>query len=136
MIRLLIALALVLAIVPVAAAIETVDTGFVFGPWKYFAPYYFPINGQCAGICFTPADFVPKYESPNPPPPGPYNGPIMPPPPTKVSAAKMHAPLPPAERYTPAPRQSPTGSRAMRPIQPPSSKPRMVDPPPAGRMSQ
>lgn len=136
MTRTAIVLIIVLAAAPFAAAIETVDTGFVFGPWKYFAPYYFPISGQCAGICFTPADFVPKYESPNPPAPGPYEGPVMPPPPKKVSAAKSFGPLPPAERYNPAPRSSTPAPRTMRPIQSPSPKPRIVDPPPAGKSSQ
>jgi hypothetical protein len=38
-----------------------------FGPWVYFAPYYFPPDGCCLGYCFGPADFLPRYESPNPP---------------------------------------------------------------------
>jgi len=38
-----------------------------FGPWVYFAPYYFPPDGCCLGQCFGPADFLPRYEAPNPP---------------------------------------------------------------------
>ncbi len=38
-----------------------------FGPWAYFAPYYFPPDGCCLGYCFGPDDFRPRYESPNPP---------------------------------------------------------------------
>ena len=38
-----------------------------FGPWVYFAPYYFPPDGCCLGFCFGPNDFIPRYESPNPP---------------------------------------------------------------------
>jgi hypothetical protein len=38
-----------------------------FGPWLYFAPYYFPPDGCCLGYCFGPNDFRPRYESPNPP---------------------------------------------------------------------
>jgi hypothetical protein len=38
-----------------------------FGPWLYYAPYYFPPDGSCLGYCFGPDDFRPKYESPNPP---------------------------------------------------------------------
>lgn len=136
MTRTCIALTLILATASLAAANETVDTGFVFGPWKYFAPYYFPVSGQCMGICFTPADFIPTYESPNPPAPGPYSGPVMPPPPAKVAGGKSLRPLPPAEQYTPAPRPSSTVPTRMSPIQSPEAKPRMVDPPPAGRSSQ
>ncbi len=38
-----------------------------FGPWVYFAPYYFPPDDCCCGYCFGPMDFLPQYESPNPP---------------------------------------------------------------------
>ncbi len=37
-----------------------------FGPWVHFAPYYFPPASSGLGICFSPEDFAPKYESPNP----------------------------------------------------------------------
>ncbi len=40
-----------------------------FGPWVYFAPYYFPPDKCCLGHCFGPDDFIPRYESPNPPMP-------------------------------------------------------------------
>ncbi|AFM26222.1 hypothetical protein [Desulfomonile tiedjei] len=36
-----------------------------YGPWKYYAPYYFPPNG-CHGECWSPCDFLPVYESPLP----------------------------------------------------------------------
>ena len=32
-----------------------------FGPWLYYAPYYFPPDGSCLGYCFGPDDFRPKY---------------------------------------------------------------------------
>jgi hypothetical protein len=40
-----------------------------FGPWRYYAPYYFPPDRCCLGYCFSPDDFRPTYESPNPPQP-------------------------------------------------------------------
>jgi hypothetical protein len=40
-----------------------------FGPWLYYAPYYFPPDGCCLGYCFSPDEFRPVYESPNPPQP-------------------------------------------------------------------
>jgi hypothetical protein len=40
-----------------------------FGPWVYFAPYYFPPDRSCLGYCLTDQDFLPKYQSPNPLPP-------------------------------------------------------------------
>lgn len=44
-----------------------------FGPWKYFAPYYFPVDKSCLGHCFGPDDFLPRYETPPPPKPR-YDG--------------------------------------------------------------
>jgi hypothetical protein len=38
-----------------------------FGPWKYYAPYYFPRNNLYAG----PESQAPVYEAPNPIAPGP-----------------------------------------------------------------
>jgi|GEM_PF-1539547 len=40
-----------------------------FGPWKYFAPYYFPPDKCCLGHCFGPDDLFPRYETPPPPKP-------------------------------------------------------------------
>jgi hypothetical protein len=40
-----------------------------FGPWLYYAPYYFPPDGRCLGHCLSADDFRPTYESPNPPQP-------------------------------------------------------------------
>jgi hypothetical protein len=48
-----------------------------FGPWVYFAPYYFPPDGCCLGYCFGPDDFIPRYESPNPPIPSHDVGPCL-----------------------------------------------------------
>lgn len=44
-----------------------------FGPWKYFAPYYFPPDKCCLGHCFGPDDVLPRYETPPPPMPS-YGG--------------------------------------------------------------
>lgn len=65
-----------------------------FGPWVYFAPYYFPPDGTCKGHCLSPNDFLPTYESPNPPAP---NGECPPrthregPAPVKVAAQRFQA---------------------------------------------
>lgn len=48
-----------------------------FGPWVYFAPYYFPPDDCCCGYCFGPMDFLPQYESPNPPIPSHDVGPCL-----------------------------------------------------------
>lgn len=42
-----------------------------FGPWLYYAPYYFPRHGACEGFRFGPESFVPQYETPPPLTPGP-----------------------------------------------------------------
>jgi hypothetical protein len=44
-----------------------------FGPWAYYAPYYFPLDSSCLGHLLSPADYVPRYESPLPPKPS-YGG--------------------------------------------------------------
>lgn len=64
-----------------------------FGPWVYYAPYYFPPDSSCLGHLLSPADYVPRYESPLPPKPS-YGGdccyPSMPvPPPPRMA---RHAP--------------------------------------------
>lgn len=62
-----------------------------FGPWAYFAPYYFPPDNSCLGNFCSPADYMPRYESPNPPKPC-YGGdcafPSMPVPPPRRMARK------------------------------------------------
>jgi hypothetical protein len=45
------------------------DTEERFGPWLYYAPYYFPPDRCCLGYCFSADEFRPVYESPNPPQP-------------------------------------------------------------------
>jgi hypothetical protein len=91
-------MALVLFALPVTSHAEE-----RFGPWVYYAPYYFPPDKCCLGHCFGPDDFLPRYESPNPPEPPNNVPPPMPRPPRqsvrKVSAADMpvpHAQLEPA----------------------------------------
>jgi hypothetical protein len=37
-----------------------------FGPWVYYAPYYFPQNLASLGHGLLPMNFAPRYESPNP----------------------------------------------------------------------
>lgn len=49
-----------------AAMLTAANAELRFGPWVHFAPYYFPPASAGLGICFSPDDFGPKYESPNP----------------------------------------------------------------------
>jgi hypothetical protein len=80
-----------------------------FGPWLYYAPYYFPPDGCCLGYCFGPDDFRPRYESPNPPLPSHDVGACLPGPrpapyPKKVaSRPQMSRPAP---SMAPVPRPS------------------------------
>ena len=89
-----------------------------FGPWVYYAPYYFPPDGTCNGLCLSPSAFLPTYESPNPPEP---NGERPPRPPrearqpTKVAAHTPHTG--PSSMDAPPPRQS--GSNRFSPIEKP-----------------
>jgi len=94
-----------------------------FGPWVYFAPYYFPPDGCCLGYCFGPADFLPRYESPNPPIPSYDIGaclgsPGPGPKPTKVASrhqisrsAPSMAPVPRLKESSP----SPSAARTLQP---------------------
>ncbi len=67
-----------------------------FGPWAYYAPYYFPPDMVFAGRLFCPQDFAPRYESPNPcqpsnaVPPGMIGEQRRP---VKVGARTMHSAL-------------------------------------------
>ena len=63
------ALVLVLIAVIVAAVPAATHAEQRFGPWVYYAPYYFPPGLACIGHCFTTLDLLPRYESPNPAPP-------------------------------------------------------------------
>jgi hypothetical protein len=86
---------IVLLLIVTAAALTVASSGYCefgprFGPWKYYAPYYFPRTG-CLGMCFSPADYVPIYEDPNPLVPG-LPTPLPPPRrPTKVKAPGFQA---------------------------------------------
>jgi hypothetical protein len=62
-----------------------------FGPWVYFAPYYFPPEGSCNGCPVGPQDFLPKYESPAPPMPSYDPGP--PPEPKPPKKGKVKSPV-------------------------------------------
>jgi hypothetical protein len=61
---LLVCVLVILSAVAIAASSNAEQR---FGPWLYWAPYYFPPDGCCLGYCFGPDDFRPRYESPNPP---------------------------------------------------------------------
>jgi hypothetical protein len=120
-----------------------------FGPWVYYAPYYYPPDNLCLACVSSPLDFLPRYESPNPPIPshdpgpqcppepirkvGPQNSAgFMPPEPGPVYAprrGRMHgAPraLAPVSSYEPLP-----GNRSVQQPQPVSSGPQSISPAPA-----
>jgi hypothetical protein len=79
-----------------------------YGPWRYYAPYYFPPGG-CDGHCWSPLDFMPTYESPLPQRPSYDPGGTCRPPgyPAKVrrmarpphSAVGTGRPMPPPRTY-------------------------------------
>ncbi len=54
------------------------DTGTKWGPWRHFAPYYFPPSRACMGYSFTPKDFQPRYQVPNAMVPGAPRPPMIP----------------------------------------------------------
>lgn len=56
----------------VATAPAHAYTGPKFGPWLYFASYYFPPSGCCKGYCFSAHEFAPRYEDPPPLAPWPF----------------------------------------------------------------
>jgi hypothetical protein len=89
-----------------------------FGPWVYYAPYYFPPGGACEGVCLSPASFLPTYESPNPPEPV-WEKPPRPPrddcPPAKMASRRPHTG--PSSVGAPPPRQS--GTTRISPIEKP-----------------
>ncbi|MFC1835167.1 hypothetical protein ACFL2Q_10580 [Thermodesulfobacteriota bacterium] len=65
----IIVLTLLLTLISLAHAQEY--TGAKFGPWFFYAPYYFPADGSCMGCYLNPSDYLPIYEDPNPMSPGP-----------------------------------------------------------------
>lgn len=106
--------ALLLALVTtalLAASAAYGDTGTKFGPWRYFGPYYFPKVNPATGVCFTPEDFRPKYESPHPKAPGPVYY-VPPPRKKKVSKTRRPGPRPPHSVMKPHP-PGPQGRRPM-----------------------
>jgi hypothetical protein len=105
----------VLAILSTIAIAASSQAEQRFGPWAYFAPYYFPPDGCCLGYCFGPDDFRPRYESPNPPipshdigaclgspQPAPYPKKVAPPRHISRSAPSM-APVPRLKESRPSP---------------------------------
>ena len=88
------------------------DLGSVFGPWRYYAPYYYSQRVTHEWNCFPPHLFLPRYQDPNPvpdvpPPPQPdarygappvmgmpMGGPPQGPPPVPASAPGMIMPCP------------------------------------------
>ncbi len=72
-----------------------------FGPWRYYAPYYFPPDGCCLGHCFSPDELRPVYESPNPPQPKNDAPPQCAPAPPPSKTARPSKDLAPEARQIP-----------------------------------
>jgi len=75
-----------------------------FGPWVYYAPYYYPPDNLCLACVSSPLDFLPRYESPNPPIPSHDPGPQCAPAPIQKVGSKGSAgfmPSGPAPMYAP-----------------------------------
>lgn len=104
-----------------------------FGPWLYYAPYYFPPDGCCLGHCLSPDDFRPTYESPNPPQPKNDAPPrCAAPPPPPQNAARHEDPGPQVARQMPPMKpvlSDRPGASAKRPFPASAVKPRTVTPP-------
>jgi len=103
-----------------------------FGPWVYYAPYYFPPDGCCLGYCFSADELIPRYESANPPQPRNDAPPRCdaPPPrhPSKVAArpgeASSEAPRPvPVARPRGTDRDSTSSAVSKRPFPPGAARP-------------
>lgn len=58
-------LLLVVLTMVTVGVVSICHAGERYGPWKYYAPYYFPPDG-CLGCCWSALDFLPKYETPPP----------------------------------------------------------------------
>ncbi len=122
--KILITLILTVAFLGVTAH-ALAQTNPPFGPWRYYAPYYFAPSHSCLGLSLTPKDFQPRYESPNPLVPGPPRPCAKPP--RKVvrkcaPAARPHPQMgfrPPAGRMYGAP----YGSRLPYPMRPGGFRP-------------
>ena len=95
-----------------------------FGPWVYWAPYYYPPPEMMQHLGFKPEDFAPRYQSPNPAPP-----PDCPPPPPMTpnrvvsKAAFKREVNGPVMEAPPARRSSPMRPGAVWRAQPPAVSP-------------
>jgi hypothetical protein len=114
--KILVTLTLTFAFLGVTAHAPA-DTYPPFGPWRYYAPYYFAPSHSCLGLSLTPKDFQPRYESPNPLVPGPPR-PCAQPPKKRV---RKCAPAPgphPQMGFRPQPGPVPGGRYGLRPPYP------------------
>jgi hypothetical protein len=102
------------------------DFGPRFGPWVYYAPYYFPRDGCCNGFHLGPEDFRPKYEDPNPLSPW---SPAPPPPPVLTGATQCPPAAGPRGKKSASVR-APSHRAVSRPLSAPSeTRPQLVQPP-------
>jgi len=75
-----IGLVVVLAVSIGTATATLSQAEYRFGPWVYWAPYYYPPEEMMQCLGFKPEDFAPRYQAPNPmappdcPPPPPLLG--------------------------------------------------------------
>lgn len=78
---------LIIAVVCAFAIQATAQAELRFGPWVYWAPYYYPSPEKLRQLGFTSKDFAPRYQSPNPIAPK-SDGYVPPPPPPRKVAAR------------------------------------------------
>lgn len=128
-----IALLWLLAATIVLSAHPPATADMRFGPWVYFAPYYFPPDRCCLGYCLTDQDFIPKYQSPNPLPP-PRDGYC--PPPKRSGRVKTSAASGSRSSVGIPVRTVPSEPRSQRLNRPGSQAPRVVPTTPAKPPSQ
>lgn len=100
---------LFIALAFVVAAQASSHAELRFGPWVYWAPYYYPSAEKLRELGFHAKDFAPRYQSPNPLAPKSDGGYVPAPPrrPTKVASRspyrqRVRRPV------TNTPRQTPT----------------------------
>ena len=93
-----------------AAFVITVTAGaqaeLRFGPWVYWAPYYYPSPEKMRMLGFHTKDFAPRYQEPNPIAPK-SDGYVPPPPPIRKVAARSPRRVRMAPPSTSAPQLNP-----------------------------
>lgn len=134
---------LILALAATVVAVQTPCSAELrFGPWVFWAPYYYPSPEKMKNLGLKPEDFAPRYQAPNPlPPPSDGYCPPPPPRPRKVAAKsrlkrELSGPVVEPRRTRTydrsfrVPTSRSTESRPVRPVTVRQSQPAAPAPPP------